>query len=103
MPGKSIPKISWLELLSFDKFVHAGIFFIEQVLLMRALRPRLANAAWAFAFCAAYGGGLELMQYYVFSERSGDLLDFIANTTGAFVGLLLFNKVNKKLEFLPGY
>lgn len=102
MPGRAIPQISWLELLSFDKFVHASIFFVEQLLLMRALQLSVKGYQWfALAFTVSYGGALELMQYYVFSERSGDVLDFIANATGAFVGLLLFNKVSKKLDFLP--
>lgn len=102
MPGKAIPQISWLELLSFDKLVHAAIFFVEQVLLMRAIQSRVKGFAWyALIFAVIYGGSLELMQYYVFSERSGDVFDFIANTTGALVGLLLFNKLNKRLSFLP--
>jgi len=102
MPGKAIPKISWLELLSFDKFVHASIFFVEQILFMRALQFQFRGYKWlTLLLCVAYGGGLELMQSYIFSERSGDVLDFIANATGAFVGLLLYNKVNKKLGFLP--
>lgn len=102
MPGKAIPKINWLEILSFDKFVHASIFFTEQVLLMRALQIHLKYfGISALFFCVVYGGLLELMQYYLFSQRSGDVLDFIANTTGAFVGLLLFNRINKKLGFLP--
>lgn len=102
MPGTAIPQISWLELLSFDKFVHASMFFVEQLLLMRALQLAVKGYQWlALAFTVVYGGSLELMQYYVFSARSGDVLDFIANTTGAIVGLLLFNKVSKKLDFLP--
>ncbi len=102
MPGKAIPKISWLELLSFDKFVHASIFFVEQILFMRALQYSFKGSGWiALLFCVAYGGALELMQYYIFSQRSGDVLDFIANSTGAVVGFLLFNRINKKLGFLP--
>jgi len=102
MPGKSIPKISWLELLSFDKLVHAGIFFVEQVLLIHALLNFSKTFRYAaLLFCVAYGGALELMQTYCFSERSGDVLDFIANATGAFVGLLLYNKIKNKLSFLP--
>lgn len=102
MPGKAIPKIDWLELLSFDKFVHAGIFFVEQLLFMYALQKHLKHfGVVAFLFCAAYGGALELMQYYLFSQRSGDVLDFIANSTGALAGLLLYNKINKRLTFLP--
>ncbi|HWY37204.1 MAG TPA: VanZ family protein [Bacteroidia bacterium] len=104
MPGKAIPKISWLELLSFDKFVHASIFFVEQVLFMRALsylNKKNLYGIMALLFCMAYGGSLELMQYYIFSSRSGDVLDFIANSTGALTGFLLFSKINKKLGFLP--
>ncbi|MGZ3862417.1 MAG: VanZ family protein [Bacteroidia bacterium] len=104
MPGKAIPHISWLELLSFDKFVHASIFFTEQILLMRALSSLNRNTFYgifALFFCVAYGGCLELMQYYIFSSRSGDILDFIANSTGAFTGFLLFSKINKRLGFLP--
>lgn len=104
MPGKAIPKISWLELLSFDKFVHASIFFIEQVLFMRALShlsKKTLYSLLALLFCITYGGCLELMQYYIFSSRSGDVLDFIANSTGALLGFWLFAKINKKLGFLP--
>jgi VanZ family protein len=104
MPGKAIPKISWLELLSFDKFVHASIFFVEQILFMRALshlNKKTFYGILALLFCIAYGGCLELMQFYIFSSRSGDILDFMANSTGALLGFLLFSKVNKKLGFLP--
>jgi hypothetical protein len=107
MPGKAIPKINWLELLSFDKFVHASIFFVEQILLMRALISLSEgtflkkNYKWiSVLFCVSYGGSLELMQYYVFSERSGDVLDFIANSTGCLSGLFLFNPLAKKIKWL---
>jgi len=107
MPGKAIPKINWLELLSFDKFVHASIFFIEQILLMRALISisdatfLKKNYKWiSVLFCVSYGGSLEIMQYYIFSERSGDVLDFIANSTGCIVGLFLFNPLTKKIKWL---
>lgn len=104
MPGKAIPKISWLELLSFDKLVHASIFFIEQVLLLHALHSlnptgffyKNKKTVSAF-FCIAYGGSLELMQYYIFSQRSGDVLDFVANSTGVVAALLLFEKIKLHL------
>ncbi|HTA62814.1 MAG TPA: VanZ family protein [Bacteroidia bacterium] len=107
MPGKAIPKINWLELLSFDKFVHASIFFVEQIFLMHALISLSEenffkrNYKWvSVLFCVTYGGSLEIMQYYVFSERSGDVLDFIANSTGCIVGLFLFNPLAKKIKWL---
>lgn len=107
MPGKAIPKINWLELLSFDKFVHASIFFVEQIFLMHALISLSENSffkknyKWvSVLFCISYGGALELMQYYVFSERSGDILDFIANSTGCVCGLFLFNRLATKIKWL---
>jgi hypothetical protein len=107
MPGKAIPKINWLELLSFDKFVHAGIFFVEQILFIRALISLTEenffkkHYKWiSVLFCISYGGSLELMQYYIFSERSGDILDFIANSTGCLSGLFLFNPLAKKINWL---
>ena len=104
MPGKAIPRISWLELLSFDKFVHAGIFSTEQILFMRALsylNKKTFYGILALLFCVLYGGSLELMQFYVFSSRSGDVFDFIANSSGALLGFFFFSKINKKLGFLP--
>lgn len=106
MPGKAIPHISWLELLSFDKFVHASIFFVLQVLYMRglslqekfpALRKNYGLAA--LFFCIAYGGLLEVMQAYLFSERSGDVLDFIANSFGCIMGMMLFPALKKRIRF----
>lgn len=107
MPGKAIPKINWLELLSFDKFVHASIFFTEEVLFIYAL-IRLPdetffrkNYKWlSVLICIAYGGMLELMQFYIFSQRSGDWLDFIANSTGCLAGLLLYPFLSRKIKAL---
>ena len=106
MPGKSIPKVNWLELLSFDKFVHASIFFVEELLLIRALTNLSENSflyrnyKWTSAiFCIAYGGCLEIMQYTISSERSGDVLDFIANSTGVIIGLLIFKPIAKRIKW----
>lgn len=103
MPGKSIPHISWLELLSFDKFVHASIFFVLQILTMRAFifSPSFSKIKWLILlFCVAYGGALEIMQSLFFSERSGDMFDFIANSFGCVCGLLLFSSLRKKMSSL---
>jgi hypothetical protein len=106
MPGKSIPHISWLELLSFDKFVHASIFFVQQVLLMRGLNVQTRfvflkkNSGFvSLLLSVAYGGLLELMQSYCFIDRSGDALDFTANSIGCITGLLLFKKLQTRFPF----
>lgn len=104
MPGKSIPKIEWLELLSFDKFVHASIFFVLQLLSMRGfylqnnfsfLKKFYTSAS--LLLCIAYGGALEIMQSTIFTDRSGDVLDFVANSCGCLAGFFLFKKLKRFL------
>jgi hypothetical protein len=61
--------ISWLELLSFDKFVHASIFFGLQVLTMRAFifSTGFEKSKWLILlFCVAYGGGIRNYAVHVF-------------------------------------
>ena len=101
-PGRFIPTTNWLELLSFDKFVHASIFFtltcLWLVFLFQADKISTKTVIFTFVCCVAYGGLLEVMQATVFSQRSGDWLDFIANTFGCLVGLWFFRKNKYRLN-----
>lgn len=105
-PGKDIPHISFLELLAFDKWVHAGIFFVLAVLLMRGMKFTQVRAAhitsvlFALAICIPYGGLLEIMQGTLFKDRSADLYDFIANSFGAVCGVLLYRNLAGRIKFL---
>jgi hypothetical protein len=100
-PGRFIPTTNWLELLSFDKFVHGSMFFVLTCswLLFGFKSGKLYPALIFFILlgCISYGGLLEIMQAKLFSQRSGDWMDFIANSVGCFIGLLFFNKQKTKL------
>jgi VanZ family protein len=104
IPGRDIPHISFLELLSFDKFVHAGIFFVLILLTIRGfllqssmlLLHQKAKAS-AFIICVIYGGMLEIMQGTLFIERSADIFDFIANSFGCLMGVLFYKKIENKI------
>ena len=104
-PGKDIPHISFLEMLSFDKWVHAGIFFILALLLMRGMKFAYVRAAhatavlFALAVCIPYGGLLEIMQGTLFQDRSADWMDFVANSFGAVCGVLVYRKLAVRLKF----
>ena len=87
IPGRDIPHISFLELLSFDKFVHAAIFFVLLFLTVRGFSVQTtfnvlhqSPKIIAFFICVAYGGLMEIMQGTIFEERSADVYDFIANS-----------------------
>jgi VanZ family protein len=104
MPGKDIPHISFLELLSFDKFVHAGIFFVLTLLtvrgfLMQTKYDALKNSPKLIAatICIAYGGALEIMQGTICEGRSTDIFDFIANSVGCMLGIGLYEWMEKKM------
>jgi VanZ family protein len=101
-PGRFIPTTSWLELLSFDKFVHASIFFALSYLWLVYVyyhyQLTSVSISLTILLCIAYGGSIEIMQATIFSQRSGDWLDFIANSFGCFIGLLFFSKKKRWLE-----
>ena len=96
MPGQYIPTNNWLELLSFDKFVHASIFFgmvsLWLVFLHSKQKLKTSNVIAVLLICILYGGLLEIMQATVFSQRSADWQDFIANSFGCIVAYYFFSK-----------
>ena len=98
MPGRDVPHISFLEMLSFDKWVHASIFFVLTLLLAKAIHLS-NNQSTVYLFISTataiiYGGALEIMQGLVFEERSADVYDFIANSVGAIAAWFLYKKMD---------
>jgi hypothetical protein len=99
MPGKDIPQISWLEWISFDKWVHAGMFFILYFLCIKSYIKAEHTAGlkssifipFAIA-CVSYGGILEILQEILFIDRSADLSDFIANSFGVFAAYFFLKR-----------
>ncbi len=104
IPGRDLPHSDWLEALSFDKWVHAGVFFVLEIFFIRAfLFSRLENLQKnariaTVPISIAYGGALELLQEAVFSERSADILDFIANSFGVIVGAAVYSVLARKFS-----
>jgi len=96
MPGNYIPTTNWLQLLSFDKFVHAFIFCMMVSLwflvLIQQQKVNTFSIILVLLICVSFGGMLEIMQATVFSNRSADWFDFIANTFGCFIAWFVFHK-----------
>jgi VanZ family protein len=68
----------------WDKMEHFTAYFglASMATLMMGFKPRLA---WAFLGIILFGAALEILQGY--TGRDPDVLDFIANSIGAFAGL----------------
>ena len=91
MPGSALPTWEWADLISLDKLIHAVIFGILMVLLLKGFvgqppaSPLFKNAVTiALVATILYGCSMELLQEIPVLGRRGDLLDVIANTAGAF-------------------
>jgi len=91
------PKIGILLFRHWDKVVHfcmygglSGVFWIEFLLKHRRNK---ANYLYVLVGAVLYpillGGVLELCQKYFTRSRSGDWMDFLANTTGVIVASLI--------------
>ena len=100
-PGNAIPEFQWLEMLAFDKWVHASVFFILGIAYTNTLMSQrkivLLNRfpkVFALLFSISYGLLLEFLQYKVFFQRSGDWADVLANSIGAAFAFVFFEKLN---------
>ncbi len=98
-PGQYIPSNNWLDLLSVDKLVHASIFCLLSLFGLFWLYKKQATKLQMLLIvllCVLYGGSLELMQATVFTNRSADWNDVIANTFGCLLALPLLRQLIKK-------
>lgn len=93
LPGSAIPKEDWLDKIWFDKWVHAGMFFILVYLWSGAMRKtkktgiKTAFSAVAAAACI-YGAGMEWVQKLFIANRSFDPGDIVADIAGSGLALL---------------
>ena len=103
LPGSSFPRLAFLDWLRPDKIVHLFLFGVESFLLITAFdQQTLSNKLRRRArfqgvlIAILYGILVEVLQNTIFIGRSGDYRDAIANAIGAFIGLWIFNRFEKK-------
>jgi len=79
-----------------DKAVHFSFYFVGCILGILFFRERtrgsidLKKAVLIMLFLTIlYGIGIEILQYLFTAERTGDVLDALANTIGSICGALL--------------
>lgn len=94
----------WFHFPHADKLVHFSFYFITTVIGFLALKFEWYHS-WSekkklwlvFTFSVGYGIIIEVLQLTITHDRSGELLDVMANTIGAFCGIFIgkrFSKVN---------
>lgn len=103
---EDLPSVGFLDLFSFDKFVHAFMFGVLAMTLLVALKRQsrfqlLRKRAIIISLvCSiAYGVLIELLQYFLSTGRSAEFQDLIANTVGSVLGIYFFRLVYGKELF----
>ena len=101
IPGKKIPELTFIQWLGPDKIVHLILFGTQCFLLLKAFHLHtnvsFKKAAWiSVTFSISYGILVEILQKYIFIDRSPDVRDAMANAVGAFCGLWLFRFLEKR-------
>jgi VanZ family protein len=89
IPGKSVPTLSFH---AEDKVGHFVVYAILAYIWLRALLSNQLhsyfNVFLVVMACIAWGFGMELLQKYVFIDRSFDYMDALANSIGVFLALI---------------
>lgn len=93
-PGEQLPPSPFLD---FDKLVHVGIFGVLHFLLLRGFLlqnqfPSLRKNHFLLAtfISADYGVLMEVLQGYVFRNRSFDQFDIMANLIGVVLAMCIW-------------
>lgn len=100
-PGNHVPKVPvW----QFDKLVHGVIYLVLSITLLYAFQKqynqsekRILLQVVIIVFGIFYGGFMEILQHYIFINRSGNWYDFIANGVGAILGVFIYPFIIKLL------
>lgn len=102
MPGKDLPGI---DIFQFDKIAHLGVYIILSLLMHYGWRKQ-SSFSWfhkqtvlkILVLTASYGFMVEVLQGALTVDRQFDLLDAIANATGAVIGSLIGKFILHKLS-----
>jgi VanZ family protein len=101
--GNNIPQFSFTNLFGIDKLAHMLLFGTETFLIAIANQKldddknSFSLIFPAFVIGTVFGIIIEILQATVFTNRSFDYLDMLANTIGcALAWLILIWKFNKK-------
>ena len=111
LPGKYFPTVvSFWEWLGIDKIVHLILFAILSFVSLWGYRqlffninhPHRKRLFITISLASIlYGGLTELLQKYIFINRYCSLYDFIADTFGCIIGIIVFYfLVQKKIKKL---
>lgn len=99
MPVNHLPHVT---IYQFDKLVHCSFYIILSVLMFWGWKKQTTfpwlrhnTVVKILLFASAYGFAVEVAQELFTTDRQFDLIDALANSTGAIAGSLISVKLFK--------
>ena len=101
LPGDDLPKTDdWMSAIYFDKWVHAGLFAVLTFLFMMPVcKNNLSkNETWSFVIKIAlaacvWGITTEFIQKFFIVGRAFDILDWVADSAGILIALIVCRRL----------
>lgn len=105
MPMQSVSKsVRFFE--GFDKIAHLGFFFMLTVFIFngrsresRTYKYNILTLTKIVVFTFLLGGLIELMQWKLFSYRTGEWWDLFADMTGVGMAIFSYMFMHKRSDF----
>jgi len=92
--SSGLPRLWWLNFPFSDKVMHAGIFGVNSLLLLYALRHSVPQwhrlAGLILLWTVVFGASTELAQHCCVESRTGDVFDLLADLVGGVLPLIFF-------------
>lgn len=106
MPGKSFPSADWMDWFKLDKWIHAFLYLSLFILGYIPLKERKgerypAKIIFLLLYCLGLGAFTELIQELLLEDRSGDIPDLVANSTGVIFAVVLVRLFDKNWPWKP--
>ena len=110
MSGQKVNEIPFMSIPHIDKVCHFGMYFtLTFLLLFDFSRFKYKNLAWkkiitiSVIAAIAFGGAMELLQEIPNLDRSADIKDFIANSTGALCAVFFYKFLIRILNKITSF
>ena len=79
-----------------DKILHATAYFFLTFTWLLAFHKKASKKYIILSCCILFGIIIEVLQSVLTSYRTADYFDILANATGAFLALVIFNIIFRK-------
>lgn len=101
-PSSEFPSMNFLHIPHLDKIVHFGLYAVFTVLLISESNIERKSGGITkqsiligVSVAVLFGLLIEILQMLVFTTRSAEFYDFLANTVGSITAVFFYRLLNR--------